>query len=406
MAVKELNVKDDRIAFFWVLVLVVISGNPVFNNSEAVRYVLPFVTLISVAATVLHWNIDFLLRLLFGCTVFIFVFLIQYFEFGLFEPAYVSMLLKIIFGAVVANKVGDRFVRALVEVMYCISLMSLLFYVLQLIVGPENFPNLVETFAPGGNQKSVLIHTVVVNDALRNSSLFWEPGAFQGFIIVALGLATMQSLLMSREGRLRLVVFCIALATTQSTTGVVVFFLLATTEVLAGKGVVELKIGLLIFMLAAGFGAFFGLDFVGEKISIQLDQAKDLSEYYGDRFRGFLLDFSYVSERPLTGNGFAEELRWRLHPDLMGRNLGHGNGFSGFLVNTGLTGLSVFVVGILTAGAPFSTIGRRLFFLVVLLALLQAEQFLNFSFFWALCFLTVSVKDTSVMYVPPKNASR
>lgn len=388
MNISNMELLDNRKKFIWILILIVVSGSPALNNSTAVRYVVPITAFVSIIYSFSGWDRNFIFKLGSMLMCFVCIFYAQYYEFGVLEPAYFSLALKIIIGATIASILKEKFVQIFVEAMYYISIVSIIFYVMQLIIGPDNFPSVVNTFAPAENQKSIFIHTVVVNDYMRNASLFWEPGAFQGFIIIALALATLSKLMAYKDGRIRLYVLCFALGTTQSTAGIIVFFAVILIEIFMSQISTDKKIIILLIACFGGFMAFFELDFLGEKIQQQINDTSDLSEFYGDRFRAFLLDEKYIYDRPLTGNGFIEDIRWRFHPDFMGRNLGHGNGFSGFIANTGLIGFLAFVVGILTTQQPFNKMERKIGFLVIIILLLQSQHFLNHPFFWALCFIS------------------
>lgn len=65
----------------------------------------------------------------------------------------------------------------------------------------------------------------------RNSGMFWEPGAYQGFILVAILLALRMRLANASRARLKVIVLFVTLLTTQSTTGYLLVVFIAIMQV-------------------------------------------------------------------------------------------------------------------------------------------------------------------------------
>ena len=92
------------------------------------------------------------------------------------------------------------------------------------------------------------------------------------------------------------------------------------------------------------------VDFLGDKVSRQLENAQFLEDFSPDRFGALLFDLHYIEKSPWFGNGFHESTRYADHPHLQGEALGHGNGLSNFVATLGTVGLAAYLLGVATSG--------------------------------------------------------
>lgn len=130
----------------------------------------------------------------------------------------------------------DRFINIYLKVMYFISAFSIFVFLVVLI-----FPSVI-TYAPViGQRDGVNVHNLVFSVALpgsefnRNYGFFWEPGAFQ----VYLNLALIFELFITKRLRKKYVLaFILAVITTFSTTGYIVLLPILVAYMLNNKGLV------------------------------------------------------------------------------------------------------------------------------------------------------------------------
>ncbi|WP_167784580.1 O-antigen ligase family protein [Ramlibacter rhizophilus] len=379
-------------AYVMVAGLIVVSGSPALNNDVAIKYSLPVFLALAAAmyGRAAVRSKHFVQVLLLLSSAFAIVIFAQIVEYGRAFPWMASLLLKVLAGGLVIATLRGAFVNVYLTVMFHASVLSLVMYSLQLAVGADSFPAFVETFAPAGNHRSIGLHTVVTTDPFRNAGLFWEPGAFQGFL--NLGFALVPLKVIASQGRSKLVLMLIALLTTFSTAGYIIFFVvIAVRMALANRRGVPVRMALL-----AGFGVavsviYSQLDFLGPKIREELSySAINAGDFNPSRSGAFLFDIHYIDKRPLTGNGFAPETRYADHPWLIGVHLGHGNGFSGFLASMGLVGLFGYF-GVLWSRARVCLQDRIVLVMFLLLAL-QSQHFLLLPLFLGLPFLSRKVR--------------
>lgn len=229
----------------------------------------------------------------------------------------------------------------------------------------------------------------------RNSGMFWEPGAFSGYIILALLLVIVSTRDPLRE-KWKLGVLLLALLTTQSTTGYLALILIAgllIARILKGK----YRLALLFFfpalgliLVAVGYALFMETSFMWDKLVWQVDEAvrqRQGSEI--NRFGNLLYDLQFIEARPLFGWSFFPGTRMELDPFVMDLIAGQGNGLSGFAVRMGLFGLAVYLLFIYLAIYRIRmSLKEGLAGALIISALLVGEQFLNYPLFFAPLFLS------------------
>jgi len=199
-----------------------------------------------------------------------------------------------------------------------------------------------------------------------------------------------------RHGKFRLCVVLLGFATTFSTTGYLVFFILVVSYIIFYSRLPVIAIGIAsCFALSAGLGVFLSADFLQRKIASQLDDALMLNEgeFSNQRMGSLKFDTFYIERAPVFGNGFHERTRYRFHPELLNLieenvNLGHGNGFSNLIASAGFVGAGWYFLGLIYFHRR--SLCHGLIMALVMVILLQGEQFLNFPFFLALPFVLPS----------------
>jgi hypothetical protein len=120
-----------------------------------------------------------------------------------------------------------------------------------------------------------------------------------------------------------------------------------------------------------------------EKIVNQYEESHELGK--GDisntRFGSWKMDLQYIKSMPLTGNGLDSKTRFRFHPWIT-KDIGHGNGMSNMLV---CWGIPFFLFWLFSVYKSLKTISRSVFtsvsLLIIIVLLLQGEQFLNYPLF-------------------------
>ena len=141
------------------------------------------------------------------------------------------------------------------------------------------------------------VYNVPLQTFPKNSSIFWEPGAFQAFINIAIAF---EVLFYKFQNKKRLIIFVIAILTTFSTTGYIVFILQIISFIFFTKttntGVNKIYKILLFSLL----GLFL---FSGIFISSVIDKFSETNVSYFLRYVGTVLDLSIFTQSPIFGVG-------------------------------------------------------------------------------------------------------
>lgn len=375
--------------YFYMFLLLAVSGNPFFSIENTKGKIL-FIVLVILLGLRHHSffnpkkGIIYYQFLLFFVVLFIF----QRLTLGyLSVESAMAFLCKITLGYIIIRYLGKNFKYAFLQVIFVISLISLVGYAWNVLGNDIAF--LYFTPATGEynfdeGRNLILFHQN--GDGLRNSGMFWEPGVFGCYIclLFALYLGNIRNLV--RTNKWKILIILIAFITTFSTTAYIVLFFigLATIYIEYSR-----KYGPLVLLFLSGFALFAYLtyeknDFLKDKIQNQIEVAfnRDVGEFAPDRISAFLFDIYYIKKHPLVGNAYHESTRFADHASLHEEVLGHGNGFSDFVASMGVLSLLFYSFYILKYNKNYPIL-----FLAIIFILLQGEPLLNYTFFLSLPFV-------------------
>ncbi|MDD2198934.1 MAG: O-antigen ligase family protein [Bacteroidales bacterium] len=282
----------------------------------------------------------------------------------------------------------ERFIPVYTNTMVFISGISLFFYLLSLS-GIISIPNLIPVQnAPQYNSLGIY-HSLSLHP--RNLGMFWEPGAFAGYIILAFGLNIQNFNEKFKLNKTKFIILGAALISTLSTTGYIVFsmfLIVVSLQYIRRNWFIGLLVAFIIFPLI--YTTFKNNDFLLEKIVSQYDSSIEKEgKYDPSRIGALLFDIHYIKKHPLTGNGLHQRTRYADHPHLWGDRVGHGNGFSNFIASMGLIGMFFFLY-MLYKSLPYLK-RNKIIFVVLIILLLQGEQFLNYPLLLGLPFLNSKI---------------
>jgi hypothetical protein len=396
LQISETNKK--RLEFAVVLILVAASGNPVFSFRGEHRPALVMVTVLFSTLFVLQRAARFTLRLVLVSFIFISILLMQSVSLSYFSAITVAGFIVRFYNGYLGVRLVRRFPRIYLNVMYYIGLVSLCFYIPDQLCWLINVDframfEPVRQFLGTEPHFNILVYSFTLGfTPYRNSGCFWEPGAFAGYLLVALAFLGMEkNKLGLRFYRSRLFVLSLCLLTTFSTTGYALFpfCLLLQTDItrLLTPRKIPLLAGMVIALLLVSV-AIFHLEFVGDKIQHQYYQSTmGRGEWETTRFGTFIADIRYIKRRPILGWGLPDATRYRL--DGGGILKSRGNGLTDFICKFGFVGLAAYIICVwygLFRLTQFNRVQATLGLLVILLAL-NGEMFLNHPLFLGFMFI-------------------
>jgi len=390
----------NKFYYFLILWVIVISGNPAVTmlGKETVYIVTLFLlVLVWFYKPIKLTQLDLLTVAGFGLIALLHVILFG----GLAVAAELGFLIKLCI-ALLAVKLIPEFSMRYIKVMYWLSIVSFVFW-LPLTLGVD-VRSLFASVRIPLPLDSIHYHIGLYNlrdeydvegaVGIRNMGMFWEPGAFAGYLVLALFFMIRDSETNLLRSKFWIVIFG-ALLSTQSTTGylsIIALTLLYVFRSGIAKNVAMKTVLFPIFILV--FASLVTLlfsqtSFLGEKISAQIESASMLDDSSRiNRFGNFLYDMQWIVERPVFGWSANPETRFAFDPEALDLASGQGNGLTGFAVKNGVLGVLVFfgLFAYATKRATGSTVVTLMGVLIVAM-LLSGEQFLGFPIFLTLMFL-------------------
>lgn len=377
----DISYKD----IFYAFLLLCLSGNPffpeVFTEWIYVGFagVLFFMHIGKLTADRLRLNV--FSKWVIG---FIVLFIAQFiFISPVSVPADINFLAKFFIAFIIPCILGDIFRYAYFKAITFTAAVSLVFFFIYVTTGWH-------TGLSFGRDNTILFynhHNVnfVYDGGYRNCGMFWEPGAFQGYINLVPLLFYNELKQLWQQERISCIILIIALITTFSTTGYVVFMFIIGTAVIKNTQSMLYRSIIGVAVIAAVVYSFTSLDFIGEKMTKQFENALTLKKgvVSWSRFGAAVVDSYEIARSPITGNGFMMDARY---PKLGVLMAGSGNGFTGAVNSFGIIVIFLYLFQLFKR-SPVITIIEKLIYVATVILLLQGEFFLNYPMFWALLFI-------------------
>lgn len=371
----------SKVEYLLIFLLIFLSGNPVGGVLGEWRYILSAGILLfyyisikggSISNDIKYWTIGFSL-LFFSQIVFIELYSI---------PAYINFFGRLFLVYAVVSFLGENFRYGYTKVMFIIALISLPLFVINYL-GIEFGGYSIDRYV------SLFFYNYIPLDrsdqGMRNCGMFWEPGAFQGYLMLVPLMYISNLREFYRENKITCYVLIAALLTTFSTTGYVAFITLIVLISLQYSRNIFVKIAIAPILVIGIIYAFSTFDFLGDKISGELNNAKEIStgEISWTRMGSAQIDLWSIQRHPFVGNGFVMDQKYPGLGELMN---GAGNGFTGAVNSFGIPLFLIFLFFVYRT-APSVSKYEKVVFLLIYTMLLNGEYFLNYPLFWAMPFI-------------------
>lgn len=372
--------------YLTMFLLLCVSGNPcVVHFSEYADYVnlLMFTWLVVLYGR--HLNRGLCKRIMLWVSLLLVIFTVQTFTLeSQFQLTSINYMVKMSVAILVTAIFSERFPIIYFKTITFVAVCSLFCFSLN-FVGVE-LPALFDLEHRG---TSVFFYRQQfdISTSLRNSGMFWEPGAFAGYIIFAYLLFVNELGTLWKRYKKRCIILLIALLTTASTTGYVVGAMIAVAyfaQRIRNKLVLGMAYLVIIPML---YWVYTQADFLGEKITQEYETAmsSDALSVNQSRMGSALIDFYYIKKHPCFGNGlhqstrYADHLKYYDYEDLQG----FSNGFTGNIASLGI----VFMLCFLIAIYRNKTLQRKWLTIIVFVLLMQGEYYMDYPLFLCLPFV-------------------
>jgi len=282
--------------------------------------------------------------------IYLLLTLLYFYKFGWINfTSSLRVYIKVITGVMVIILLDLRFFVYLEKLIVILAFISLPLYAFQLVDYEllKSFIGLVENNFKfldyrSGWYVNNIVYTLNDNAMLRNSGFTWEPKGFANL----LALATIINLLMYRFKLNRsIIILFIALLTTLSTAGFIIFFVFIPFFIYQQKNnLTILNILKLIFILIIAV-PIFSLEFMSDKIINEVSYSENNLKYISaktnnetvslGRFGSMALAFIDFPANPIFGIGMQDRERTQA----MYTRLVWVNGLADFLSRFGLFGI-------------------------------------------------------------------
>lgn len=390
-----------------VLLVLIYSGNPAPGRVLPLEPQLVLVVLFLIFLLMRRPNRIFTTDFVVIAVIFATILLVQCIDFSFYPFVTISgFFVRLLIGYTLMRLVDD-FPHAFVRAMVWLALLSFVFYLPYLFLAASGISvegvitRISELLGTASNaRRPLFLYTFMGDYSSRNAGMFWEPGAFAGYLALSLVfLAIIKKKIQLQDYRKYLLILSIALFTTMSTTGYIIYPLLlllhydwsaVTLKKSIGRGLLACFVVMPLIAVVSIY-SYYEFDFLRNKIEYQLQKVEFKERMWEKtRFGSLVFDWKYIEKRPFTGWGLYSKTRYALDP---GREelTGMGNGFSDFTAKFGIVGMLTWLVAVFTGFRRFvgNKVSSATLICVIILIVLQGEAFLNFPFFLGLAFLGV-----------------
>ena len=353
-----------------VFLLLVASGNPIWNQTafSDINYIVFFTLLFLFFFFKAHYIIT---RFSKYVLPFVAIFLLQLLVVsGSSLSSSIFLLIKMFCGFSIILYLKHKFQDIYVDVMTFVAFISVICFGYTQLIGP----------LPGIQFSQIGVSSIVYTQISafgvflpRNAGMFWEPGAFQGYLNIAVAFLIMQPFTKNRL--LHFLILTIAILTTKSTTGYAVFaFILLYYFLFIFEGPVSVKVFVIIAMGCIYIYAYNNLDFMKEKLETHQNLGANQEGRFNDylRFSSLLIDNFFF--------GLSSSIN---------RIVDTGNGFLSFLLYFGIMGFLYYFISLWRNLLKHGVRNACLLFAVIVLTL-QGEGFIYYPCYLGLVALVPS----------------
>ncbi len=291
----------------------------------------------------------------------------------------IHAFMKISIGIFIAILLDNKFYIYFSKIILFLSILSIGCYVCNCFGTIIPYIPVQETTLDGGNvfRVSSILYTQLYNIhshglTLRNCGPFWEPGAFQGFLNLAILLETLCNSKRNKQWYLKIIIFSITTITTFSTGGYIALFLNLVLIISTEKKInPNTRLSIILLFIAFAIFMFFSIDFLGEKIISDKGRLGVSSNDLGD---GMLLIFGY---------GFSDQ-------SIKLSSIGSAGSLFNLIKYLGVVGLLIYCISIF----QYPPTRYRVIFGIIVLTILMNEPFITTGpFWWSVPFITLGGKS-------------
>lgn len=239
------------------------------------------------------------------------------------------LLLRLMVPAMYLCLIGREYYKFFVKVLYVYALISFVFWGIELIV--PQLGSYLRTLAIWFSSRTGTLIVDYKNISLflaytftttskystiaRNAGPFWEPGAFAVYIAVALVLLFLHTRSIRNK---YILVFSLAMLTTQSTAGYLTLFIFYIWAITSSR--TRYKTLVLIFIVFASYGITISAPFMNRKISdvYYEESTRSLSGVTSGRIYSARKSINSLWQHPFIGRGISRRTAYEEDSEFYG----------------------------------------------------------------------------------------
>ena len=340
--------KENIIDYILILGLIAFSGFPFFYDIDNhLLYFLLFSFLVWI-----NRKPEIKLKFVRFILIFLLIFFFQTLVFNVFPIfSILGFFAKVFLAYFVIQSISiNSFLRIFIQIMLFFSTISLIMFIPVLFNDSvinfyENFSfSYIRDIEVGSSRNTLFLLNLNFGDAnniiSRNSGPFWEPGAFGGFLIIAL---LMNKILYRKIFNFKGMIFILAIISTFSTTSYIALMVLIII-IKTSFSFKNISVGILLVF--SFIYIFQQIPFLQDKINIQKNKtvSEDLNYSRKNRFGSFIVDMKDFIDYPISGRGVNNLTRYNNAYDIEMNN--RNNGITDFLVKFGIIGFLIYFIGV------------------------------------------------------------
>lgn len=391
---SEIKFQDiSFLEYLYVLILIIYGGQASafvrsFSTDKPLAVLLPVIMSVILA---LRFKIVFNKQIYILLLCYLIYSFASTIKSGEFHPIFFGqMFINFLITYVTVKALKFRLFKIFEYLIYYLAIFGLAMWIIQILLGGDNLLNIiskipsVDTFSTvsGGGLNIVLYSVQPASQVLvqnsfipRNCGFAWEPGGFAVFLCLAIFFNLFFN---KSEVKLnkRFWILLLALLSTQSTTGYVIFITIMVFYFFQSN----IKIVMLflpILIIAISF--LVTLPFMRDKILLYIEEVNQVDviveQSIGSettrgpqRFASFVIAFRDFKDNPILGYGGRTEERWY---NKLNSNIVPITGIGNLLAQYGIVGFLFFITQLNKSSWYFSRYfnysGTYLFLLIILL---------------------------------------
>lgn len=330
--------------YILVLLTILLSGSVFFYNSKVLLIISTFYALIVFIARKKKLDRGFIKYVFFIIILFcVQVVVLDFLSYASFA----GLMLIVFYPYLTLKSVGINYLGLYVRIIYSFTIIGFVFFIpsflspgIHSLVG--EIPQILGT-DPENQQNFILYTWEPKNEIfLRNSGPFWEPGAYCGFLTIAIIFETLKNKKILSK---RNVVFFFAILTTFSTGGYVTLMFFLILYLIFQKRTIYKYLLLPVLLLIAWY-AYFNLEFMSDKVKQNVEYSSNLDELANGRgrFTSALLDLEDIKNYPISGRGRSEVTRFKNQGEEFFFENHRTNGLTDYAVRYGLVGFAIYFI--------------------------------------------------------------